>query len=77
MYEAAIITTDSSSVNRPITTTKRTSLINSNRGDFMSNLTPQWPEPEETATVEQQESFPFIRYVLCLCALHSATGCLI
>ena len=62
MYEAAIITTDSSSVNRPITTTKRTSLINSNRGDFMSNLTPQWPEPEETATVEQQESFPFIRY---------------
>ena len=25
----------------------------------MSNLTPQWPEPEE-APVEQQETFPFI-----------------
>ena len=32
----------------------------------MSNLTPQWPEPEvwpepEEAPVEQQETFPFIR----------------
>ena len=61
MYEDAIITTDNTS--RPVT--KRTSMITSSgggngNGDFMSNLTPQWPEPEE-ATLEQQESFPFIR----------------
>ena len=60
MYEAAIINTSSDSSSRgtsgghpyvkrsslydrvPITTTAN----GGNRGDFMSNLTPQWPEPE-------------------------------
>lgn len=74
MYEAAIINTDSAVNSRlmvaPPTTTsvaiKRTSFVAANAstdksGDFMSNLTPQWPEPEE-APLGQQEYDPFIRH---------------
>ena len=54
MYEAAIINVDSS---RP----KRSSYAEKmNKDDFMSNLTPQWPEPEEVP-MGQQEYDPFIR----------------
>ena len=62
MYESAIINVDTS---RP----KRNSYAEKmNKSDFMSNLTPQWPEPEaqwpepEEVPMGQQEYDPFLRH---------------
>ena len=54
MYEAAIINVESSKPKRSSYAEKM------NKDDFMSNLTPQWPEPEEVP-MGQQEYDPFIR----------------
>ena len=71
MYDQAIITTTaegpvSRPVSRPVPAPKRSSYIEKSsspkKSDFMSNLTPQWPEPEEEAGAGQQEYDPFIRH---------------
>lgn len=55
MYEAAIINVESSKPKRSSGYAEKM-----NKDDFMSNLTPQWPEPEEVP-MGQQEYDPFIR----------------
>lgn len=74
MYESAIINTSDSrpaAASSAVTSSshnKRASILEhaakNNGGDFMSNLTPQWPEPEEAplSGTTSEEYDPFIRH---------------